>query len=214
MDRQGVLGLIDTLPILEWNYQTDSDEVRHLGPIAEDFYALFGLGHDEQRLAPGDVAGVALAGIQGLLEIVETQAEQIESYYRLAGLIPDSSSPGDVLTGDAGVNTFTVANLTDSLLGSSDIITNLEIGTDNIDGPNAVAANDVAQLGDAVILAEIAIHEVLTPENFVAHGAASFTVGNQTFLALNNGVPGYSAPDDAIVEITDFSGSLSDLAIV
>ena len=39
--------------------------------MAEDFYKAFGLGANDKGIAPGDTAGVALAAVQGLNQIVE-----------------------------------------------------------------------------------------------------------------------------------------------
>jgi hypothetical protein len=37
-----------------------------MGPVAQDFYAAFGLGSDARHIAAMDAAGVALVAIQGL----------------------------------------------------------------------------------------------------------------------------------------------------
>jgi trimeric autotransporter adhesin len=41
-------------------------KVRHLGPVAEDFYAAFPLGLGETTIGMGDIDGVNLAAIQAL----------------------------------------------------------------------------------------------------------------------------------------------------
>ena len=64
VDPSAVLDKVTQLEISEWSYKSKTD--RHLGPMAEDFAELFGLGQDERHLAPADVAGVALAAIQAL----------------------------------------------------------------------------------------------------------------------------------------------------
>lgn len=129
-----------------------------------------------------------------------------------------SSAAVDVLTGLGGADTFRINNLRDSLLNARDQITDLAIGSDRIDGPRAVAAADVRQLGRAANLNASAVAAVLTPAAFRANGAATFSLGatggTRTFLALNDGVAGFQAANDAIVEITGFSGSLAALAIV
>lgn len=66
-----VLDTLKDLPIETWNYRTDEHGLRHMGPMAQTFYAAFGLGVDEEHLAPLDANGVALAAIQGLLSRVE-----------------------------------------------------------------------------------------------------------------------------------------------
>ncbi len=68
----GMLDQLARLPIWTWNYLRSDAGERHIGPVAEDFYAAFGFGTSERQLAPSDVAGVALAATQALQrEIVE-----------------------------------------------------------------------------------------------------------------------------------------------
>ena len=50
--------------------------VRHLGPMAQDFKAAFGLGNDEKMIGYLDENGVALAAIQGLNEKVEGRRQK------------------------------------------------------------------------------------------------------------------------------------------
>jgi endoglucanase len=129
-----------------------------------------------------------------------------------------SSGSADVLTGLGGADTFRIGNLRHSLLGAHDQITDLAIGSDRVDGPRAVAASAVRQLGRAASLTPTAVAAVLTPAAFAANGAATFSIpasgGTRTFLALNDGVAGFQSANDAIVEITGYSGALSALAIV
>ena len=61
-----MLGKVLDLPMAYWRYKTEEEEVRHLGPMAEDFHAAFGLGPDDQGIPLLDAGGVALAAIQGL----------------------------------------------------------------------------------------------------------------------------------------------------
>jgi hypothetical protein len=60
-----VLDKVAALPLSEWNYKADTGS-RHLGPMAQDFRAAFGLGTDERHIATVDADGIALAAIQGL----------------------------------------------------------------------------------------------------------------------------------------------------
>jgi hypothetical protein len=61
-----ILAKVASLDLFGWTYKGDDPAVRHFGPMAQDFAALFGLGGDERRIAPLDVAGVGLAAIQAL----------------------------------------------------------------------------------------------------------------------------------------------------
>jgi hypothetical protein len=59
-----VLAQVTRLEIASWRYKGDSST--HVGPMAQDFHAAFGLGADDKHIAPGDMAGVGLAAIQAL----------------------------------------------------------------------------------------------------------------------------------------------------
>lgn len=63
-----LLEKIAELPIKSWNYKNESEEVRHIGPVAQDFRALFGVGSDDKHISTIDPAGIALAGIKALVE--------------------------------------------------------------------------------------------------------------------------------------------------
>jgi hypothetical protein len=65
------------LPIATWSFLAEAPSVRHMGPVAQDFHAAFGLGPDDRHIASLDAAGVALAAIQGLNELVEIQNARI-----------------------------------------------------------------------------------------------------------------------------------------
>ena len=69
------------MSIQKWNYKDDA-KVRHIGPMAQDFYAAFGVGPDEKHIAMVDADGVALAAIQGLHEIVQEKEAAIEALRR------------------------------------------------------------------------------------------------------------------------------------
>ena len=73
-----VLDKVVALPISTWNFKTMNDG-RHMGPMAQDFYAAFGLGGGETTITTLDPDGVALAAIQGLNEKVESGERQAES---------------------------------------------------------------------------------------------------------------------------------------
>ena len=55
-----------------WSYKTESG-VRHIGPMAQDFYSAFKVGEDNKHIADVDEGGVALAAIQGLNKKMEEQ---------------------------------------------------------------------------------------------------------------------------------------------
>ena len=61
-----VLERLSKLPISTWSYKTESTEVKHLGPMAQDFKAAFGLGESDRTILQVDADGVAFAAIQAL----------------------------------------------------------------------------------------------------------------------------------------------------
>lgn len=73
-----VLEKVVGLPITEWHYRTQK-ESRHIGPMAQDFRAAFGLGRDEKHITSVDADGVALAAIQGLNAKLEEQVRAKEA---------------------------------------------------------------------------------------------------------------------------------------
>jgi hypothetical protein len=66
VDRQALLRRLARLPITSWRYRRERGMVRHLGPMAQDFRAAFGLGRDRRHISAVDADGVALAAIQAL----------------------------------------------------------------------------------------------------------------------------------------------------
>jgi hypothetical protein len=77
IDGGEVLARLAGVPITTWNYTADDDEMRHMGPMAQDFYAAFGLGPDEHHIAPLDANGVALAAAKELYRLAQAQEAQI-----------------------------------------------------------------------------------------------------------------------------------------
>jgi hypothetical protein len=75
---QEVLDKVASLPITTWNFKELNDG-RHMGPLAQDFYAAFGLGGSETTITTVDPDGVALAAIQGLNQKVETENTALRS---------------------------------------------------------------------------------------------------------------------------------------
>jgi hypothetical protein len=99
VDGMEVLTQLQELPISTWNFKTDDTGARHLGPMAQDFYEIFGLGTDERHIAPMDAAGVALAAIKELQEVVQEKDAQIaELQSRLAIMEKRLESVAEILS--------------------------------------------------------------------------------------------------------------------
>jgi len=78
VNPRAVLEKVAALPLSQWNYKADAG-TRHLGPMAQDFYAAFGIGPDDKHIATVDADGVALAAIQGLNQKVEEKDAEIRN---------------------------------------------------------------------------------------------------------------------------------------
>jgi trimeric autotransporter adhesin len=76
VDTGAVLERISRLPITEWNYK--GYEQRHIGPMAQDFHALFPLNESDTTLNEADLHGVALAAIQGLNDKLKEKDAEIQ----------------------------------------------------------------------------------------------------------------------------------------
>jgi trimeric autotransporter adhesin len=66
VNPRDVLERLAALPVRQWRYTNEDAGVKHLGPVAQDFQAAFGLGTDDTTIGTVDADGVALAAIQGL----------------------------------------------------------------------------------------------------------------------------------------------------
>ena len=65
IDDAVVLDKVAALPISRWSYKSEHG-VQHVGPMAQDFYAAFGVGADDKHITSIDEDGVALAAIKAL----------------------------------------------------------------------------------------------------------------------------------------------------
>jgi hypothetical protein len=75
-----ILEKVAKLPISSWNYKTDANNLRHIGPMAQDFHATFGLnGSDSKHISSIDEAGVALAAIKGLYQQNQKLTAQLKT---------------------------------------------------------------------------------------------------------------------------------------
>lgn len=87
IDHKDILQNLLQLPISQWQFI--GEDIRHVGPMAQDFYKAFGgLGQGETTIATVDADGIALAAIKALatenielksrLELLESELSQIK----------------------------------------------------------------------------------------------------------------------------------------
>jgi len=76
---ENVLASLRKIPVSTWNYISEGNKVRHMGPMAEDFYQEFRLGTGNTSIGVQDLAGVSFAAIKALdertTELKEKSAE-------------------------------------------------------------------------------------------------------------------------------------------
>jgi hypothetical protein len=77
LEGEDVLARLRRVPVSSWNYIAQDRSIRHMGPMAQDFYAAFGLGENELMINSVDIDGVNMAAIQALT--TRTDALQAEN---------------------------------------------------------------------------------------------------------------------------------------
>ena len=82
VDQDAILESVARMPVSTWSYKSEDPSVRHMGPMAQDFQAAFGLGDTDRAYDPIDAHGVAFAAIQGLYEQMREQGARIERLER------------------------------------------------------------------------------------------------------------------------------------
>ena len=78
VNPRDVLERVAQMPISTWNYKSQDNSIRHIGPMAQDFAAAFQVGEDTRRITTVDADGVALAAIQGLNQVVKEKDAEIQ----------------------------------------------------------------------------------------------------------------------------------------
>jgi hypothetical protein len=84
---RAVLRKLSSVPVSKWSYRSQDDSIRHIGPMAQDFYRAFGIGEDRKHIDSVDADGVALAAIKGLhRELRAERRHRRDLERRMAGL--------------------------------------------------------------------------------------------------------------------------------
>jgi|GEM_PF-1870268 len=97
LDVRSILKKVADLELSNWNYKTQEDNVRHIGPMAQDFHAAFGLGESNTRINTVDADGVALAAIQGLYQEMQEKNQLLEE--ELSSLKAEMKALRDLVLG-------------------------------------------------------------------------------------------------------------------
>ncbi|MBK6911334.1 MAG: tail fiber domain-containing protein [bacterium] len=77
VNTRDVLSKLTMIPIETWSYKDDPNHIKHIGPMAQDFYAAFHVGESDTTISTLDPDGVALAAIQELAKQNEQKDTKI-----------------------------------------------------------------------------------------------------------------------------------------
>jgi len=93
-----LLERLANIPISSWSYKSQDASIRHIGPMAQDFNNAFGVGEadksgDKKYINSIDADGVALAAIQGLYQLNQEQAAEIQSLKAQLSRMETSGTP-------------------------------------------------------------------------------------------------------------------------
>lgn len=95
VDVNDVLVRVDELPIKQWSYKSQSPNIEHVGPMAQDFHRIFKLGDDDKTISTIDPSGVALAAIQALHKENQELKERLAALEKeVKALLGDKSTGG------------------------------------------------------------------------------------------------------------------------
>ena len=115
----------------------------------------------------------------------------------------------DTLTGGTGSDKFVYKNLADSLLNKNDRITDFNASTGNDLFVVTNNRSGFVNVGTVTSLDAAGISAKLTTAKFGANYAAQFSFGTRTFIAINDATAGFSPTNDAIIEVTGLTGTLT-----
>jgi len=102
---------IDELPVTEWDYKTEGPSVKHIGPVAQDFWNIFHIGNASTSISTIDPSGVALLGIQALDQKITALQGSLTgnatatnlSVYTPSNFSGDSVGEAEILAGQTSV---------------------------------------------------------------------------------------------------------------
>jgi hypothetical protein len=82
IDETEILNQLSKVNVYEWSYKNEKG-VRHVGPMAQSFYQVFGLGSDERYISTVDIDGVNLAAVKALYLKSKKTDDLLEDYQLL-----------------------------------------------------------------------------------------------------------------------------------
>jgi hypothetical protein len=77
VNRRELLERLAALPVQNYKMKDQNDGTRHIGPVAQDFRAAFGVGENGTSINMADADGVLLAAVQALYEQNQTLSGRV-----------------------------------------------------------------------------------------------------------------------------------------
>ena len=79
VNGEDLLARLRAVPVTTWNYKAQDRSIRHMGPMAQDLYAAFGLGESNLLISTIDIDGVNLAGVQAVAARTDQLRTQVQT---------------------------------------------------------------------------------------------------------------------------------------
>ena len=86
LEATEILDKIGRIEVRQWSYKQRPGEI-HVGPVAEDFYELFGLGEGNTKISTIDADGVMMLAIQALKDENEQLKAKLDEQEKLIAQI-------------------------------------------------------------------------------------------------------------------------------
>ncbi|MCW3102625.1 MAG: hypothetical protein JWO09_1065 [Bacteroidetes bacterium] len=82
-----ILKKLDLIEVTSWNYKTQAASIRHIGPMAQDFYKAFSFGESDTTITTIDMDGISLIAIQALSRKTKELQEKAAEVERLKATV-------------------------------------------------------------------------------------------------------------------------------
>ena len=78
VDEYAILQKLVHMPVSQWHYKAEAADVNHIGPMAQDFKAEFGLGDSDKSISTVDADGINMVAIKALYNQLQEAKSAIQ----------------------------------------------------------------------------------------------------------------------------------------
>ena len=78
-----MLEKIKTIEVYSWNYKTQDESIKHIGPFSQDVFTAFEFGETDEAISIVDMDGINLASLKALqlkIDKLNTDIEESKKY--------------------------------------------------------------------------------------------------------------------------------------